>query len=374
MFDGLVPDYIQRLRPYKAGKPIYEVQAEFGLERVYKLASNENPLGPSPMAIEAAAASLAECHRYPDPHALKLRRALAERFNLSTDNVIVGAGSEGIMANIVRVFLQDHDEVLTSDAAFLGFPILCRARGIEPIRVPLIQYRFHLDALADRITERTKLIYLCNPNNPTGTIFTTAEFDRFMKRVPHRVLVIQDEAYCEFAASQPEYPDSMDYRYDNVITLRTFSKAYGLAGFRVGYGFGHDALITSLWKVKLPFEPSAPAQAAATAALEDSEFLVRALETNQRGLDYLYRELRRLRLEYVPSYANFVMVALDSSAQVDRLFSAMLARGVIIRPLEQAGLPHCFRITAGLPEENQACIEALEAVLTAGTLAVDAND
>ena len=374
MFDTLIPEAIQRLRPYKAGKPIFEVQQQYGLEKVVKLASNENPLGPSPKAIEAAKESLLECHRYPDPHARVLRKMLAERFSLSTDNVIVGAGSEGIMANIVRVFLQPEDEVLTADAAFLGFPILCRARGNEPITVPTTEgYRFDLKGIADRITPRTKLIYLCNPNNPTGTIFTRQEFDRFMERVPKRVLVIQDEAYCEFAASQPEFPDSMDYRYDNVITLRTFSKAYGLAGFRVGYGFGHSELIQSLWKVKLPFEPSAPAQAAAAAALEDHEFLVRTLEVNQRGQDFLYRELRRLRLSYVPSYTNFVMVAMESQEQVNEVISRCLTRGVILRPLEQAGLPHCFRISVGLPEENQMCIEVLEAVLKEGELASNAK-
>ncbi len=374
MFDGLIPDAIKKLRPYKPGKPIYEVQKEFGLTRVVKLASNENPLGPSPKALEAAAESLKECHRYPDPHALTLRERLAERFDLGTENVIVGAGSEGIMANIVRVFLQDHDEVLTSDAAFLGFPILCRARGIEPIRVPLTEYRFDLAGLAQAITERTKLIYLCNPNNPTGTIFTRQEFDRFMAQVPERVLVIQDEAYCEYAASQPEFPDSMDYRYDNVITLRTFSKAYGLAGFRVGYGFGHPELIQSLWKVKLPFEPSAPSQAAAVAALEDHEFLVSTLETNQRGQDFLYRELRRLRLRYIPSYTNFVMVVLDSAQEVNRIITEMLQRGVILRPLEQAGLPNCLRISIGNSDENQFCISALEEVLKEGEVDSDAND
>lgn len=374
MFDGLIPDAIKNLRPYKPGKPIYEVQQEFGLSRVVKLASNENPLGPSPKALKAAAESLNECHRYPDPHAIVLREQLAQRFDLGPENVIVGAGSEGIMANIVRVFLQDQDEVLTSDAAFLGFPILCRARGIEPTRVPLKEFRFDLDGLANAITDRTKLIYLCNPNNPTGTIFTREEFDRFMARVPERVLVIQDEAYCEYAASQPEFPDSMDYRYDNVITLRTFSKAYGLAGFRVGYGFGHPELIQSLWKVKLPFEPSAPSQAAAVAALEDHEFLIRTLETNQRGQDYLYRELRRLRLRYIPSYTNFIMVVLQNPLQVEQIITPMLHRGVILRPLEQAGLPNCLRISIGNADENQFCIAALEAVLKEGQLLLDAND
>ncbi|MBI3927408.1 MAG: histidinol-phosphate transaminase [Armatimonadetes bacterium] len=361
----LVPPHIEKLQPYRAGKPIAEVQQEYGLERVVKLASNENPLGPSPLAAAAASRALSELHRYPDPNALKLRWALATRFRLSIDNVIVGNGSEGIMAGIVRVFLQGDDEVITSDAAFLGFPILCRTRGVEPITVPLKEYRFDLDALADRITARTRLIYLCNPNNPTGTIFTRDEFDRFMARVPRRVLVIQDEAYHEFASHHADYPDSMDYRYDNVITLRTFSKAYGLAGLRVGYGFGHDHLIGSLWKVKLPFEPSAMAQAAGVAALGDYEFLDRTLALTRQGLEFYYRELPRLGLRYLPSRANFVMVLTDSPEEVQRIFGEMLRKGVIVRPLEQAGLPHCVRITVGTPEENQICVDALEAVLRA---------
>lgn len=367
MFTGLIPRFIDELKPYQAGRSIREVQREFGLETVYKLASNENPLGPSPRALEAAAGALADCHRYPDPAAMDLRIALAERFDLSIDNVIVGAGSEGIMANIVRVFLHDDDQVLTSDAAFLGFPILCRTRGIEPETVPLRDYRFDLDRMAERITDKTKLIYLCNPNNPTGTIFTRDEFDRFMTRVPPRVLVIHDEAYCEFAAHHPDYPDSMDYRHDNVITLRTFSKVYGLAGFRVGYGFGHPDLIGSLWKVKLPFEPSAPAQAAGVAALEDTDFLGRTLTLNSQGLLQLTEGLKQLGLTYVPSLTNFVMVVVDSPETVSLIFDRMLRLGVVVRPLGQAGLPNCFRISVGLPEENRACLLALGRVLEEGT-------
>ena len=244
------------------------------------------------------------------------------------------------------------------------FPILCRTRGIEPTTVPLnSEYRFDLKALAEAITDRTKLIYLCNPNNPTGTIFTKSEFDRFMKKIPARVLVIQDEAYCEFAATNPEFPDSMDYRYDNVITLRTFSKAYGLAGFRVGYGFGHHELIEALWKVKLPFEPSGVAQAAALAALGDSEYLIEALKINQQGKDYLGRELRRLRVQSYESYTNFLMMVFQSEEQVQYLFLELQKRGVITRPLVQAGLPKCLRVSIGLPEENRRFVDALEEIV-----------
>ena len=363
---AIIPEHIRQLKPYKAGRTIDEVKEEFGLESVVKLASNENPLGPPESAVKAAIEMLAKGHRYPDPAARALRKELASRYDLSMDNIIVGAGSEGILSSIVRVFLEQGDEVLTADAAFLGFPILCRTRGVEPTMIPLnSEYRFDLGRIADAITDNTKLIYLCNPNNPTGTIFTKEEFDIFMERVPEHTLVIQDEAYCEFAAINPEFPDSMDYRYDNVITLRTFSKAYGLAGFRVGYGFGHHELIEALWKVKLPFEPSGPAQAAALAALDDPEYLVRALTVNQQGKDYLYRELRRLRVPTFESYTNFLMMKFESQEQVQFLFLELQKRGVITRPLVQAGLPDCLRVSIGLPEENHRFISALEEIISA---------
>lgn len=363
-FKRLIPDNIRNLEPYRAGRSIAEVAREFGLTSVVKLASNENPLGPSPRAVEAACRAMSDCHRYPDPAARALREKLAERFSLNLNNIIVGAGSEGILSSIVRVFLEAGDEVLTADAAFLGFPILCRTRGVEPTTVPLTpKYRFDLAALGKALNERTKLVYLCNPNNPTGTIFTRDEFDDFMRKVPPHVLVIQDEAYCEYAASASEYPDSMDYRYDNVITLRTFSKAYGLAGLRVGYGFGHHELIESLWKVKLPFEPSGPAQAAACAALDDTDHLLATLRTNEQGRAYLHRELTRLGVEHRPTHANFIMMLFAGESEVMRLFIELQRRGVIARPLAQAGLPQGLRVTIGTAEENQRFVEALEEIL-----------
>lgn len=364
MLTDLVPDYIESLQPYKAGRPIYEVQREFGLERVIKLASNENPWGPSPRAMEAVATTLGEVHRYPDSAALTLREALAHRYQLGTENIIVGNGSEGIMACITRAFLHGDDEVLTSDAAFLGFPILCRTMGFEPITVPLNEYRFDLEAIARCITPRTKLIYLCNPNNPTGTYFTRLEFDRFYEKVPSRVLVILDEAYFEYARHIPSYPDSMDYRHDNVITLRTFSKVYGLAGLRLGYGFGHPALIRNLWKVKLPFEPGVLSQAAGVGALEDDEFLKHSLRANAEGRESLFRGLERLGLEFLPSVTNFVTFFAPEGSEIQDIFQRMLQRGIIIRPLEQAGLPRCLRISVGTPEELQLALSALEEVLS----------
>src|SRR5579862_9728493 len=268
----LVPSYIASLRPYEAGRSIDEVRRTYGLTRVSKLASNENPLGPSPMALEAIRRELEGLNLYPNG-GLDLRRTLAEKFDLKPENVIAGSGSEGIMSGIIRTFLCDDDEVLTTDAAFLGFQVLARSRGIAYRTVPYRYWHYDLAALAAAINEKTKIIYLANPNNPTGTIFTKQEFDAFYQHVPERVLIILDEAYFEYAKDNPRYPDSMHYRYDNVITLRTFSKIYGLAGVRIGYGFAYDRLIGNLLKVKLPFEPGTLAQAAGIGALADKEFL-----------------------------------------------------------------------------------------------------
>lgn len=358
----LVPPYIESLQPYTPGKPIEEVKRELGLERVIKLASNENPLGPSRLAVEELLRHLSDLHYYPNG-GIALREVLAEKFNLKVENVIAGSGSEGIMSNIIRTFLCDEDEVLTTEAAFIGFQVLARSRGITYRTVPYRNWHYDLAALAENINEHTKIIYLANPNNPTGTIFTKQEFDAFYKRVPERVLIILDEAYFEYARGNPGYPDSMQYRYDNVITLRTFSKIYGLAGIRIGYGFAHGDLIGNLLKVKLPFEPSTLAQAAGIGALRDKEFLHRSLELNARGLAFLSTALRELDMNVVSSEANFVMVVRESENDVNFIFQELLKLGVIVRPLKAFGLPNCIRITIGTDEENQILLDALRKIL-----------
>jgi histidinol-phosphate aminotransferase len=340
------------------------VRREYALERIVKLASNENPFGPSPEAVGALTGMFNDLHLYPNG-GYDLRVKLAEAHNLSPGNVIVGNGSEGIMSIIMRTFLNDDDEVLTTEAAFIGFQVLARARGIAYRTVPYRAWHYDLDAIASAITDRTKIIYLANPNNPTGTIFSRSEFDAFYRRVPARVLIIMDEAYYEYAVANPEYPDSMKYRYDNVITLRTFSKAHGLAGLRIGYGFAHGELIRNLLKVKLPFEPNTLAQAAALAALGDDAHLDRTLENNRKGLEYLGGALRDLGLETAPSCANFIMVVLHDEDVVNAIFTGMQKQGVIVRPLRAFGLPNCLRITVGTEEENTLAVGALRNVLSA---------
>jgi histidinol-phosphate aminotransferase len=353
----LVPSYIEALRPYEAGRSVESVRRQYGLSRIAKLASNENPLGPSPKALEALTRSLSDLNFYPNG-GLELREVLANEFELKVENVIAGSGSEGIMSNIIRTFLGDEDEVLTTEAAFIGFQVLARSRGVKYRTVPYRDWHYDLGALAEAINPNTKIIYLANPNNPTGTIFTKHQFDEFYKHVPERVLIILDEAYFEYAKDNPRYPDSMHYRYDNVITLRTFSKIHGLAGARIGYGFAHEELIRNLLKVKLPFEPSTPAQAAGIGALSDKEFVHRSLELNARGLRYLWEGLTDAGLTLVPSEANFVMAVLPAGHEANRLFEELLTQGVIVRPLKAFGLPHCIRISTGTDEENRQCVEA----------------
>ena len=353
------PSHIGSLRVYEAGLNPEDVRERFGIENAIKLSSNENPFGTSPKAIESARCALEKMARYPDG-GLALRRKLAERFDLKIENVIVGSGSEGIIANIVRTFLCDDDEILTTDAAFLGFQVLAKSRGVPYRTVPYREWKYDLTALADAITERTKLIYLANPNNPTGTFFTCREFEQFYSKVPDRVLIILDEAYFEYATGQPAYPDSMCYRFDNVITLRTFSKAYGLAAARVGYGFAHENLISVLLKVKLPFEPSGVSAAAAIGALEDAAFVHASVENNRRWRAFVTDALRKMRFRVAPSAANFVMLILDTEEQAGQLYNLLLRQAVIVRPLKATGLPGCLRVSIGTEPENQMFIDVLK--------------
>jgi len=358
----LVPPYIAAMEPYVPGLAVDDVRRLYGLERAVKLSSNENPLGPSPLALEAMKATLGGVSRYPDG-GFALRRKLAERFGVKVENVIAGAGSEGIMADIVRTFLGDDEEVLSSEGTFAGMRVLAQSRGVAFRTVPLRDWRFDLDAIAGAITDKTKLIYLANPNNPTGTIFSRSEFGAFHRHVPAHVLVILDEAYFEYAQDNPAYPDSMHYRWDNVITLRTFSKAYGLAAARIGYGFAHEDLIAMLLKVKLPFAPSTLASAAGIAGLDDREFLHRTLEINASGMRRMMAGLLELGLVPVPSEANFVMVPFATRKRAAEVFEELLRQGVIVRPLDSYGLPLALRITIGTTEENELCLQALQHAL-----------
>ena len=356
---ALVPPYIESLEAYRMARSVDEIQKLYGLGKVVKLASNENPLGASPLAIEAIAHSLANLNRY-CTGGLRLREVLARQFGVKLRNVIAGNGSESIISNIVRTFLADDDEVLTASGTFIGIRTVVQSRGVKLRTVPLRNWGFDLPALADAINERTKIVYLANPNNPTGTIFTRQEFDEFYRHVPERVLIILDEAYFEYARDNPNYPDSMHYRYDNVITLRTFSKAYGLAGVRIGYGFAHEDLIANLLKVKLPFEPSSLAEAAGIASIEDREFLHRTLEQNVHGMRFVTGALREMGIEFVPSEGNFVMTVWSDAAAAKDFAENLLKAGVIARYLDSFGVSNGVRISIGSEDENRFLVTALE--------------
>ena len=360
---ALVPSYIKRLANYKPGKPIAEAQRELGIQNFIKLASNENPLGSSPKGLAAIQHSLTNLHRYPDATGYNLRTKLANRFNVKIDNVVLGSGSEGIMSTIMRTFLLSDDELISAANSFIGFRVLANASGRRVHWVPMKNYRYDLEAMADKITDYTKIIYIANPDNPMGTTITRQEFDEFYKHVPERVLIILDEAYYEFAKDSPNYPDSMSYRYDNVITLRTFSKAYGLAGARIGYGFAHDSLIQNLMKVKVPFEPSLTAQVAGLAALDDEAFLTETLQVNKKGMDFLKQKFDALNIHQVPSKANFITTVWDSEEKASQLTQSLLENGVIVRQLTGFGWPNCIRISVGLESENQKFIDSIKDIL-----------
>ncbi len=360
----LVPDYVRNLTLYQAGKPIEELARERGLKRISKLASNENPLGPSPEAIKKMTNALWDVHRYPDMHAYMLKSKLAKLYKLKRENIILGNGSEGIMAYIARAFIQPEQEILTAENTFIGFYIIARSVGAHIKTVPLTpDYRFDVKALAKNITEKTKVIYICNPNNPTGTYITKKEFDFLMEHVPSHVLVILDEAYFEFAQHQPDYPDSMDYRYDNVLTLRTFSKAYGLSGIRIGYGCGHEDLIANLTKVKLPFEPGVIAQMGAAGAIHDKSHLRRTIVNNRLRYKETFDFLTKHNFKPIPSAANFIAFKTGSDEASSALFELLLDHGVIIRQLKANEMPEYVRVSLGTQKEMRHFFRAMDAVL-----------
>ncbi len=360
----LIPEYLDKLKPYQAGKPIEEVAREKGISHISKLASNENPLGPSPFAIKEMTISLWDVHRYPDMHARNLKDRLCELYDVKPENIVLGNGSEGIMAYIARAFIQAGDEVLTSEKTFIGFHILATAAGAKLVTVPRTEdMRYNTKALAEAVNEKTKVLYIANPDNPTGSYITRKEFDELMLSVPSHTIVILDEAYFEFAQSTWDYPDSMKYRYDNVITLRTFSKAYGLAGIRVGYGFANEKFISALHKVKLPFEPSLIAQRGAVGALDDFPHLERTLRNNTKRYYETLKFLDKNDFNPIRSITNFICFYTGSEEASTYLFEELLNRGVIIRPLKANNLPEWLRISVGLKDEMKHFFKAMEEIL-----------
>lgn len=357
----LVPEWIQRLAPYPPGMPLEELEREYGITGSIKLASNENPFGPSPRAIAAIADVLPSLHRYPDGSGFYLRQALAKRIGVAADAIILGNGSNDIIELAVRAFLRPGDEAVMADQAFVIYQMVVQAAGAIPRQVPLRRFTHDLEAIKAAIGPATRLVFLANPNNPTGTIFKREEWEDFLERVPPHVLVIADDAYADYV-EDPDYPDSLAYqRRDRLLlTLRTFSKIYGLAGLRVGYGVAPLEVVEILHRIRQPFNVNSLAQVAALAALDDQAHVERTRANNREGLAYLRGVCEQLGRPYVPSWANFVLVDVGDGAKV---YDALLRRGVIVRPMDVYGFPRHLRVTVGTPAENQRFAESLAAVL-----------
>ncbi|MBT8342789.1 MAG: histidinol-phosphate transaminase [Desulfatitalea sp.] len=357
-----IPEYIKEIAPYVPGKPIEALAREYGITDTVKLASNENPMGPSPKALAALQHVMADLHRYPDEPPYVLTRRLAEKFQVADNQVVLGNGSDELLEMLGRCLLQPGDEVIIPHPSFLMYTIVARSAGAVPVMVPLKHMTLDLDAMAASVTPRTRLIFVCNPNNPTGTVVSGPALAAFLAKVPEQVAVVVDEAYFEFVRDDT-CRSGMTYLADDprVVTLRTFSKAYGLAGLRVGYGVMAAPLADMLHRVRMPFNVNAPAQAAAVAALDDHEFLARTIANTHQGLDFLYAQLNRRGLQAFPSQGNFFLIDLGRPA--DQVYEAMLRHGVIVRPMNGYGYPNTIRLTVGLPEENQRFLIALDAVL-----------
>ncbi len=351
------PD-IASLSPYVPGKPIEELQRELGLARVIKLASNENPLGPSPKALAALVGGHESLHRYPDGGAYRLRQALADRWKVSLDHIILGNGSDEVLGLLARTFLAPGDEAVMADQTFVIYKMEVTAAHGKAVIVPLVNWTHDLDGMAKAITPKTRLVFLCNPNNPTGTMVAADAVARFMAQVPEDVVVVFDEAYLEYVRD-PHFPDSLQYvtQGRNAIVLRTFSKIYGLAGLRIGYGITTPEITNCLNRVRPPFNANTLAQRAALAALGDDEHVAKSRAVNAAGMQQLENGLRALGFAAIPSQANFVYFDVKRDGRA--LFDALLREGVIVRHIEGTML----RVTIGQPDENDAFLASLKKVL-----------
>jgi histidinol-phosphate aminotransferase len=359
--EELIPDYIRGLPVYVPGRPIEEVERELKIHAV-KLASNENPLGPSPRAVEAAKQALRDAHRYPDGGAHLLRETLAARTGLAAEELFVGLGSSEIIDLASRVLLRPGLEGMTSSGSYAPFSVAIRASGADLVLVPQKRFAFDLEAMAQAITPKTGVIYLANPNNPTGTAFGLAQLEEFLGRVPESVLVVLDEAYVHYAPGlNRRKTEEIFRRRANLLILRTFSKVYGLAGMRIGFAIGRPGLLAAMNKLKTPFNTSGVAQAAALAAMDDREHVTRCIETNAIERARLSEGLSKLGLRPVPSETNFIFMEVGPEAK--EICGELLPLGVIVRPLGWMGFPEAIRISVGTAEENGKCLAAMAEIL-----------
>jgi len=360
----LVNAHIRDLSPYEPGKPVEALERELGIAGSIKLASNENPLGPSPRAVEAIRKEAAGVHRYPDGASFALRERLAERLGVAGDQLVFGAGGDEVLELLAKVFLRPGVEVVFAWPSFAMYPIVVKGMGATPVQVPLTEDFVHdLPAIAAAITERTRLVFVCNPNNPTGTSVGAEDFDRFVASLPPDVILAVDEAYFDFAR-RPDFPDALAWvrRRPGTLVIRTFSKISGLAGVRIGFGVADAETASYLQRARHPFNVSRLAEVAALAALDDLAHVEATQRNNADGVAYLTAELRALGVEVWPTDANFLLARAGAGTQ-----EALLREGVIVRPLAGFGMPDHIRISIGVPEENQRLVAALRRVREAGS-------
>jgi len=348
---------IRGLTPYVPGKPVEELERELGVTQAIKLASNENPLGPSPKALAAVQQALPELARYPDGGGFALKQALSARLQVRPEQITLGNGSSDVIEFTARIFVAPGESVVFSQHAFAMYPIVTQAISARALEVPAREWGHDLEAMAQAITADTRLVFVTNPNNPTGTWSGRTALRRFLERVPSRVMVVLDEAYFEYV-DHPDYPDGLTLLNDfpNLIVARTFSKVYGLAGLRIGYSVSSAAVADLLNRIRPPFNVNSLALVAAAAALNDPEHLRRTVALNRNGMQQLTDGFRSLGLPFIPSLGNFVCVEVGDAARVNE---ALLRQGVIVRPIANYGMPRHLRITVGLPEENERCLSAL---------------
>jgi histidinol-phosphate aminotransferase len=349
------PDYVSAIRPYVPGKPVEELERELGITGSIKLASNENPLGPSPMAMEAINDATKDLNRYPDGGGYYARNALSRKLSVQPENIILGNGSNELLDIVTRTYMRPGDEAVMATPSFVVYAMAVQSLGGHAVQIPLKNYTHDLPLMREAVTEKTKIIFIANPNNPTGTINRREEFDVFMEGLPEGILTVMDEAYYEYV-SDPHYADSMKWfrKGKDILILRTFSKIFGLAGLRIGYGIAGAGIINEMDKLRPPFNTNTIAQSAALGALKDDDHVRKSRETNEKGKQFFYKELTHLGLGYVPTQANFVYIPVEDSMG---LYEKLLRKGVIVRPMGPA-----LRVTIGLAEENERFLEALKLV------------
>ena len=356
--------HIEAIHPYEPGKPIKEVQRELGLNHVIKLASNENPLGVSPLAMKEMKRVLKDCFLYPEGGCHEALHALSNELKLPPEQIIFGNGSNEIIELVGRGFLSEGDEVISSESSFLVYPILTQASGGKYISVPMTaDYRYDLKALAEAVTPKTKIIFIANPNNPTGTYVRRREVERFLKRVPARVVICFDEAYFDFVDAK-DFPDILNLvreGNENILLFRTFSKAYGLAGLRIGYACASKKMISYLHKIRQPFNVNMVAQAAALGAIRDKSFRKKTREVTFLGKQFLSQTFKKLGLEQLPSQANFILVNVNRNGR--EVCAALLKKGIIVRAMDAYGFDSWIRVTVGLPKQNRLFIKRLTKIL-----------